>query len=473
MSIRGRDVYQGIQGKIHEVESDDRRLSGEKYSCESEITNLANEREEIYSRLALIYLPELSASLIENLRETKDAIKSIYDARQKRRKETEQLMGSSKERKKELDTTLSNLEKGLDETANKRDSLQATVGSELNGNQNYLQLRVLRDQAQKRVVQNKSRYETFKKESEEKLVAYNHDRLFRYLADRNFESRKDRLNPLARKLDQWVADIVDYKNSKKNYDFLLSVPKKMEEEVTKQERELESIVIDITSIEQEVAKKHGLDKILAKGSKLLETRKALLEEIQKEDTVFNKYTQERTDLDNNKGEYHKKALKELKNFLKGDSIKDLKEHAKATETVEDDKLVPRIEEIDKSIRGLKDKAKELQKKQGDISEKLTGLKGIEDHYKRQDYSSGRSRFNDSFDVNTLLTGYMLGSFNADYINRQMESSHHFESIPSPSYSSGSSDSGGSGGWGGFDSGGSSSGGGFDSGGMSTGGGFDS
>lgn len=472
MSIRGGDVYQGIQGKIHEVESDDKRLSGEKYSCESEITGLTNEREEIYSRLALICLPELSTSLIENLREAQDTIKSIYDTRQERRKELEKFMGSSKERRKELDITLSNLEKGLDETANKRDSLQATVGSELSGNQNYLQLRVLRDQAQKRVVQNKSRYETFKKESEEKLVAYNHDRLFRYLADRNFESRKERLNPLVRRLDQWVADIVNYKNSKKNYDFLLSIPKKMEEEVTKQERELGGIVIDITSTEQEVAKKHGLDKILAKGSKLLETRKALLEEIQKEDTVFNKYTQERTDLDNNKGDYHKKALKELKNFLKGDSIKDLKELALSTETKEDDNLVSRIEDIDKSIRELKDKAKELQKQQVDVVGKLKGLKEIEDHYKRHDYNSSRSRFNDSLDVNTLLTGYMLGSFNADHINRQMESSHHFESTPSPTttYTQPTQTNNG---WGRFDSEDSSTGGGFDSGGMSTGGGFDS
>ena len=202
------------------------------------------------------------------------------------------------------------------------------------------------------------------------------------------------------------------------------------------------------------------------------------------DDDIQKYAQEKTKVDDDKGEYHQEAITKLKDYLKGESIQSLKAKARATPGTEDDRMVDRLDEIDASIKSINSLINGRRSDLNNLDTQINGLNEVIQKYTRKDYESGRSRFPSSFDINDFLTGYLTGKVSSGDIWKQIDKHqefepqpvyHHSYSSPSSSGSSWSSSSGSSGSSSSDDSfgGGSfSSGGGFGGGGgFSSGSGF--
>ncbi len=470
MSISGKTVHSGIKSVISDVENEHNRLSKELYNDENTITQLSEERENSYFTLATTYLPEMTSEAIKNsLKEVQREVKEIFQIRQRRRQELENLMGSSRTNKIQFETRLEEVTKQLEEKAARRDEIKGIIARELDENKEYITLHSEAQKADAQLKQNKKRHEAVKNESEKKLSEYEKNELFMYLLRRNYGTKKQIGNSLTMRLDDFVAGIVNYKEQLyKNYMPLKETPGLINEEIEKRQTEINAIVEKLKTFEDASARNHGLPKILEEGIEISKTRSEVISEIEKLDADSKKYSAERSELDNIKGEYHKRAIKKLKEYLKGHDIAELKKLARSTPGTEDDKLVGRIEDIDKEIRNRKDKAKEVKKQQNDIATRLDDLRDIQNTYTRKDYESSRSYFDSGFDINSFLIGYLSGSYSAGDVKGHIEQHQHFESVqtytPTYSYSSPSpshtpSDSGFSlGGMG--DAGGISDGGGF-------------
>lgn len=482
MTISGSSVHSDIKEKISEEENKVEELESKIYTCETKIENLGTERENIYTKLATTYLPELEAKTVrETLHGVQAEVEKIFKEKQEKRQDLEKLMSSSQEEKRKFEKTLNEVTDSLNQKVAERDKLRGEVAKELSSNSEYTELDKNAKQAEERLKGNKERVGEIETLAKEKLPAYEKNRLFMYLVKRKFRTKNYDKRGLIARLDSWVAGLINFASQKANYDFLKAMPELMAQEVSRRQGELDKVVEELEKIEKNVSDKYGLTKIIEQGEALASERNEIIQETDKKDLEYQKYAQERKTLDSTKDPYHIEAVQELKKYLKGESVQQLKQRARGTPRTEDDRLVGRLEEIDLEIRELKDKTKNIKLDRNKEEKKLEGLREIESTYRKRDYDSRRSYFDSSFDINSLLIGYLAGKYSHDCFMDEMKTSHHFKPLEtyhsSSSYSSSyhSSESSGisfgGGGGGGFGGGGFSGGGGFGGGGFSSGRGF--
>jgi chromosome segregation ATPase len=468
----GSDVYDELKGKVSEVETKYESINSKVYSFENKISALAEEREQCYTKLALVYLPEMDREAVtKTLKEVQKDVQDIFEQKQNRRKELDKMILSAKETNSEYQKKLDAVTDKLNKKAAERDKLQAEIAAELGKNPEYVSFNAEAENASKRLEYNKQRVNEVAKEAKEKLPAYGCNMIFCYLHSRFYGTDKYYAGGLAAKLDAWAAKLINYDEANKNYSFLTAMPQLMKIEMGERQSDLDSVVNKLRGMEQDASVKHGLDKVLGQGTDLATERKTLMTEVELLDSNYSAYVKERKSLDNNKGEYHQLAIGKLKNFLKGETISDLKRKARETATKEDDALVTRIENIDGEVREFKDQAKSTIEERDGLGGKLEGLKKILSKFSSSDYESHRSYFDSDFDLSTLVIAYLAGRVSHDHVWSQIDSSQHFKaresSYSSSSFGSSSSHSSDSG----FGGGGFSSGGGFGGGGFSSGSGF--
>jgi chromosome segregation ATPase len=472
--VSGSTVYKKIQEQIRTLEGNESKTSSQIEGCEKKIDSLTGERETAYVSLAEAYLPELtSQSVKQTLREVQSDVQRIFQRKQDRRKELESFMASALDKKQTADDKLENITEQLNQKVTERQKLSKDVGAELSADSRYTGLVSQADQTKERLSKNNERLKSFKEEAEEKLPAYDANKFFSYLLNRKFGTEEYHKKGLIKNLDSWVSKKVDYAVSKRNYDFLKTMPELMEIEIKNRQEAFEDLVSKIRKKEKEVADNYGLTTVIEEGTALLKKRDDLIGLIAKINEEYKNYSSERKESDSTKDSYHQEAIQKLKAFLKGDDISDLKQKAKSTPGSEDDQLVARLEEIDGDVRGFKDKSKGLKKERDALQEKLSALSDMERKYRSNDYESSRSQFPSGFDIDALIIGYILGRNSIDSVWDTIKNKQDFEEDHSYSYSSSSSDdhhSSGSFGSG-FGGGSHSSGGGFGGGFHSSGSGF--
>jgi len=471
MSSSGSSVHKKIKVKIKEVESDSEALASSLYQMEQQLSNLTLERENCYSSLATHYLPELDAQSVQTtLREVRESVQKVFAVKQERRSSLEKLMKENREADSKLEEEIDRVTEQIEYQAQERDKTVGLISAELEKNIDYSARDKDAKKAEVRLKQYKQRVEEVRLESEKKLPSFEQNKIFSYLLKIGFKTSNYTGSSLTENLDSWAAKKVNFEENKKCYDFLKSMPELMKLEVERRQEELDKVVAEMEEIESITEKKYGLPEIVEKAEKLLSQRQTLIERDKKQDEEYSLYIKEREEIDSKKDPYHVQAVQQIKNYLKGEQIADLKTRARQTSGTEDDKLVDRVDQIDLEIRKIKDRAIYIKKERDTLSEKLDGLREVEKRFRSNDYEGSYSYFPSDFDINMLILAYMSGKFTTSDVNDEIDSSqhtrtptYHSSSNYSSSHSSSSSSSSGFGSFGSFSSGGGIGGGGFSSG----------
>ena len=426
MTIDGSTVHRAIKGKIAEVEGAYERHSACVYGCERKIELLTEEREQCYVQLAEFYLPELDANAIkETISEVQGEVKRIFAERRVQRARAEQKLKDERENKKALEEKLTGITEELEQKVSEREEIKAAIATDLSGNKEYAEFFPKAEQTKSRIEQNMMRVKEIETEAKQKLPAYDQNRLFKYLLRRKFGTPDYDHGWFVRRLDQWVASLVNYNESKRNYDYLRTMPELMKAEFERRNAELDELAGKVQKIEQDTAERHGLNKVVTEGMRIGVRRDKAIKEVEKSGAKCDEYTKEISDLDNTKGEHYSEAIQKLKSYLKGSNVAELKRRALETPERKDDNLVEKIEEIDLQVKEQKGKAKEIKAEQSEVGGKLSTLQRIENGFTSKDYESSRSYFDAGFDINSLIAGFIAGKMTESNMWGQIESSQHF------------------------------------------------
>jgi len=478
--VSGRTIHSRVTEKVREAENEVDGFERDIFNTEKKIGNLSEVREKAYTALADIYSPELTPQALTKVRSLPDVQRVVNQAfaeKQARREQVESLMKGSKEGRIALEERLSSVMTDLESSNSQAKDLRKKAVETLGKTVTYVEA-TKSAQAQEEVIQTHSRLaEEVKVDAKGKLPAYENNKLFMYLVDGGFNP-KERHSGIIGKVDSWVANIIGFAEQKASYDHLVTMPELMANEVAQRKEVLENVLVEIKKQEGEVAQSVGLITVNEKISDIATKRRDIELQIAKLDNAYDSYCAERKEMDSAKDPYHAGLTEKLKGILQDDSLEQLKERARLHPGTEDDQLVYRIEEIEGEIKTLKLSIREIKARRDESTERLSGLKTIS--RKTGNYTSSDDYYSGSFDIDSLLTGYILGKHSASSVASTVESSHkvkepeytptYHHSSSSSSWGSGSSSWGG----GGFSIGGGlSGGGGFSSGGGFSGGGFSS
>ena len=114
-----------------------------------------------------------------------------------------------------------------------REKLEQVVSERLHGSDEFKRLSEQALTAETELERNEDRVADIKAEAEKKLPSYDHSRLFKYLYDAGYGTPAYKGKGLTRRLDGWVARMIDYPSARRGYDFLRVTPELMAQEVTR------------------------------------------------------------------------------------------------------------------------------------------------------------------------------------------------------------------------------------------------
>jgi len=451
----GSSVHSEVQNKIRDVERQTNGLDESILSLERQITSFGEEREQAFTQLADIYSPELSSQSIAKIKQLPDIQKEINEAfaeKQRRRVEIEKYMADSQSQRKESESGLDSITQQLNKKIAERDNLRKQVAGSLGKIPEYTTLASVAQTQNEVLHKYTQRLTEEKTHVDEKLAAYRGNKLFMELVSKKFDTNEYTSGKIMKWFDSWRArrfektqtgEETTFRAMRDTYNSLISRVKLMELEIGKREEQLQKTVSEMRVYEEELSEKTGLTQVMQAGAKIEANKRDALAKIEKLDKDYKRYSDERAEMDSAKDPYHTQLTDKLKELLQGEDIADLKARARKYPGTADDTLVVRIEEIDMTLSELKEKAKEKKSERDNLAEKLDGLKIIE--RKARQYTSSDDYYSGSFDIGSLITGYVLGKsdshhYNPTSIASTIESSHHvrqpeYHSSYTPSYNS--------------------------------------
>ncbi len=447
----GRELYTNLQEKRRTLEQSENNYSRRLYQCEADIEKFKNEREELFEKLARIYLPSLTAqTLAKTFQEVQSSVAVCFQRKQQRRKELEAGIEKNRLAREAVQNKVAQLDRELEELAKKRADLEGLLTQQLSNNQEYMRWKELGDQACRSISVMRSRAETFNKDAQAKLLAFQTEPLFTYLVKKDYSGRSYRSFPFIRFFDNWVASKVNFNENKRNYDKLQALPGFIETELKNRQEELDNIISAMRAIENSGAAAVGLKPILEKETALLASRKAALEPLPPLDKELAELREDLEALDTEKDSFHLDALSKLKQFLKCESYQDLKKRALATPSPEDEAIVQELEKLEQQIDRCRDDATNLKQAQHEVASQLQQMNRVDDWFRANQFNTYNSRFPSNFNFSDMIAGYLIGSVAEDVFfhsiaqNHQFEAPAHFRGSDSfGSFSSGSSGGGGS------------------------------
>ncbi|MEI7718466.1 MAG: hypothetical protein WCI72_01245 [archaeon] len=434
--VSGQSVYETVRSKVREVESQSGDLDATLRANEKRILALNEERGQMYIKLADIFSPDISGESVAKIKQLPEIQKeadTVFAERQKRRIEIEGAMGQNQAQRQELESKLGDITGKLNETISERDGLKEKAFKSLSELPEYTALRADAEKQDATLKKYSQRLEEKKAEAESNLPNFEGNKLFMYLVDREFNP-KEKPRGLIGKLDTWVAGIIGFEENKAAYDSLRTMPELMSLNINQRNEVLQETVVQLRKYEGQVSEEVGLTKVMQGEAKLRTTRNVVASQIEKADSLYQQYSDERAKIDSTKDPYRAELKSRVIDLLNGEDVAQLKEMARKFPGSDDDNLVAKIEAIDVELELVKDRTKNVKKSRDALSEKLSGLRDIERKASR--YTSSDDYY-EGVDVGSLLTGYFAGSHSSTSIASTIERSHRevYHAPPAPVYHS--------------------------------------
>jgi hypothetical protein len=320
---------------------------------------------------------------------------------------------------------------------------------------------------------------------EQKGKPYEADALFTYLWARGFGTPAYAHGGLARALDGWVARVADYEPHRRDYWLLTELPARFDEHAKRMREQADADFAAVQALEKAAAEAAGVP---ARQKTLEEAQAALAEideKIDEQEAAVAALVERRGAFAAGDDDLSRKCNELIRETLKREQMRTLRERATATPSKDDDAAVDELTEIRAHLPRIEEEAARSRTLHETNRERVAKLDEIRKRFKESRYDAVSSEFVNGALIATLLTSLLAGSVGLGDFWDALKKQQRYRQLADPRFGSGRfprSGGGpwhkpggwGGGGWGGGGSwggGGGRRGGGFGGGGFKTGGGF--
>ena len=232
------------------------------------------------------------------------------------------------------------------------------------------------------------------------------DELFMYLWNRGYGTSTYSANPLARMLDGWVARLCRYQDARPNYWMLLEIPKRLSEHADHAQDSADAELDRLQDIEELAASDGNVPEARAALESLEQRQDELDVEIEATESSLAELRTELNRYTAGVDEYLLKALRAISSALERRDISELTRLARATMTVEDDRMVDEIRHLRQDYRELEQELQEIRELQGARLARIRELESVRREFKRSRYDDLHSRF-DKRDMIERMIGEVI------------------------------------------------------------------
>lgn len=432
--ITGKSIHSSIQLRVDgysgEVKQAERKLN----AVRNEISKLVASQEQQLLSIGKVHLAEMIARRVQG------CTPALHQLNQQREVEIGLVEGAFREagerseslrlRAEEADQVFYRAQASLDETYASDPALQQA--------KREAQEATLRSDADRRAS------EAALSESWSKLSSYNSSAAFMHLLNRNFGTQEYAGSLLFAWGDRWLAGKIAFGEAKANYQYLQGLPEVAKEAANASLKAKEVANSKVNKIKLELELASGVsaaDKARGKARADVEMGAAQIREFERRINEFNRL----------RDPQYAKMLERLKDILSGMSYEELRIFVTATPTTEDDVALQGLLSARRTLQDLRAQEVELKSEVDQLEARYQQAKKLIRHFESEGYDGKRRIYSAGFDVDAMMTGYILGNLNQRMLDNMVLNSSTVEPeprayTPPPSYSEPSRSSGNGSSW---------------------------
>ena len=387
MFVSGREALSSIEDGISSVRTNETQIATVLRSAMDEAERQRRTLAETYRALALVRLDAVMRGDIVG--ELDAAERRAVDLMRAQKAKLDQLLirhAGATQKTRDAEAAHRAATETVEKAGAPIAALTAEVGKKLQDNTAW-QAQHARVDTLTQVAQGaEDKAKQVEADRDAKRKPYEADPLFMYLWKRGFGTASYSAGNFVRLMDRWVARLVGFDTARPNYVMLNEIPLRLRENAAQREKDLEREHQTLAAIERKALEDAGvkpLEAELGKARALLDSATKSLNDAQ---TALGALDKERAQaMEQGDRQAHDDAIGVLSQALARDDIQTLYKDALATKTGDDDKLVQKIDETQRSmakadaeVARIRDEARETARRRGE-------LEGVRDNMRQRQY----------------------------------------------------------------------------------------
>jgi hypothetical protein len=405
----GRSLERGLLSVRRQL---DEYVSGLQ-QLDQHVNDLVSRRGGALLDLARHYLPNINLETIQQtFVEVRDDLLEVLARKQRRERELRDQTAAAERHAEHQEAELARITEALNAKVAEREKLEILVAERLQSSDEFKRLSEQALTAEQELERNEGRVSEMQQEAAEKLPSYDRSRLFKYLYDAGYGTSSYKAGAWTRRIDGWIARMIDYATARRGYDFLRMTPELIAQEVGRRRDRFNELMQQVEAIEDRVSDETGLTEVMRVGQQLGAERDATVHNVAKSEDDLLQKQRELLELAGNKNEFYEQALARMQSFLASLPPARLAAESRATPEREDDAIVAEVAFLSDELTGAEQRNSQLASDRRAWDERLAGLQSVLQQFRQSEFDSRRSQFPAELDAESLLRDYTSGRLGA-------------------------------------------------------------
>lgn len=395
-------------------------------ALDQHMNELVSRRGGALLDLARHYLPDITLETIQQtFVEVRDDLLEVLARKQRRERDLRDQSAAAERTAEHQEAELARITELLNAKVAEREKLETLVAERLHASDEFKRLSEQALESEQELERNEARVTDIKEEAAKKLPSYDGSRLFKYLYNAGYGTPRYQGTGLTRRLDRWVAGMIDYSSARLGYDFLRVTPELMQQEVTRRRERFNELMQQVEAIEDKVSDEVGLTAVMRAGQELGAQRDASVGAVAKAQDELLKRQQELLKLAGVQNEFYEQALARMQSFLASLPPARLAAESRTTPEREDDAIVAEVTYISGQLAEADQRSTSLAHDRQAWDERLGGLQSVLQQFRRAEFDSRRSLFAGELDAESLAADYLAGRLGAAELWSRLQRSQQF------------------------------------------------
>lgn len=478
MSLSGNDVLKLIERTLTDTRGEIGNIDVRLARSTAELERLKQAEIGCLSVLAKMRLREIEgAEVSAQLDATGESVRALLAERELAQVDNEAEIARAEAHREELERERAAQHDAVDAAEQALDGAKVQAQEALAADENHRAALAAAEASDRVADLAEAKAKGAHEDRIEKGKPYEADPLFAYLWTRGFGTPAYVGVGLSRALDRWVARVAKFEPLRRDYWMLTELPARFDEHATRMRLKSDADLAAVQAIEHAAAEAAGVPQREEELAKAAEALAAIDAKIEEHEAVIDALIEKRAAFASGDDDLSRRCNEILRDALRGETMRALRERASATPTPDDDAAVDQLTEVRANLPRVEEDAKRYRALHETQRERAAKLDEIRKRFKESRYDAVSSEFVNGALIATLLTQLLGGALGVGDTWDGLKKQHRKRPMHSdPRFGSGRFPRGGNpwgGGWGGggFGGGGGGRGGGFGGGGFRGGGGF--
>jgi hypothetical protein len=410
----GRQALASIESTLARLHAEEGELDAALRSAAADAERLRKERADALRELARIKLDELQAGrLVDGLDAAERRAQQILAQRRENLAEAarrrEEAVGQLQRAEAARHAAAEAVEQALEGV----ETVRAAAEAKVQATDEWRTAKAAFDAADAVASAAEEKAAQSEQELGAKKKPYDSDPLFAYLWSRGFGTPRYSANPLAKFIDQRMADFIGFANARDNYAMLSEIPKRLREHADRQRAIATERKTTLSQLERRAMVDAGID---GAERELAAARQALAEadaEFQKCRELLSAADEVRAALlsDGEDPAYHE-ALSTIAAGDSQDDLATLYREARRTATPADEAIVRRLEETEQRIVKAEAEVASLRRAAQDLARRRTEVERVRDRFRDTGYDHPHSTFGNEGELARVLQQILKGALHS-------------------------------------------------------------